>query len=55
MSLISPLVEEEVSQPVELRFRLLLLLLLLNEFANPFISTYKIRNNGQILTFKVSK
>ena len=33
----------------------LLVLLLGNPFAKPCISSYKIRNNGGILTFKVSK
>ena len=44
-----------LSKPIEIHFVLLLLLLLRNELAKPWISTYKIWTNGLILTFKVSK
>ena len=43
-----------ISKPIEICF-VLLVLLLGNPFAKPCISYYKTRNNGWILTFKVSK
>ena len=45
---------KKLSKPIEICF-VLLVLLLGNPFAKPCISSYKIRNNGWILTFKVSK
>ena len=45
---------KKLSKPIEICF-VLLVLLLDNPFAKPCIFSYKIRNNGWILTFKVSK